>query len=69
MEDKLDKIIQVTFPSIYNSNLSKTGKMEMYELYLKKGCRYVKNPEDFQELSKVYQKYNYGEKISMFKLP
>ena len=61
MEDELDKIINVTFPSIYNSNLTKEGKMEMYELYLKKGYQCINTLKDFQELSKVYQKYNYGK--------
>ena len=61
MEDELDKIINVTFPSIYNSNLTKTGKKEMYNLYLKKSCQYINNLEDFQELTKIYRKYNYGE--------
>ena len=61
MEDKLNKIINITFPSIYNSDITEEGKKEMYNLYFKKGYQCINTLKDFQELSKVYKKYNYGK--------
>ena len=57
MDSPLDTIINTTFPSICSSDITPEGKIDMYNLYLKKGCQYINNSEDFQRLSRAYQKY------------
>lgn len=52
--DRFEKILYVTFPSIKNSNLTNYGKVDMYNHYLREAVIYVKNPYDFQRLSKAY---------------